>query len=47
MISFLTFKKMKMNHKDKKGNVTELKDLGLNHLKNIINYIERRAKENF
>tara|TARA_R110000782_G_scaffold205118_1_gene293438 strand:- start:25 stop:288 length:264 start_codon:yes stop_codon:yes gene_type:complete len=32
-------------HKDKNGNITELKDLGLNHLKNIIAYIERRAKE--
>lgn len=36
---------MGFKHKDKNGNVTELKDLGLNHLKNIIAYIERRAKE--
>lgn len=36
---------MGFKHKDKNGNLTELKDLGLSHLKNIINYIERRAKE--
>jgi hypothetical protein len=36
---------MGFKHKDKNGNETELKDLGLNHLKNIIAYIERRAKE--
>lgn len=36
---------MGFKHKDKNGNETKLKDLGLNHLKNIIAYIERRAKE--
>jgi len=32
-------------HTDKDGNKTKLCDLGLNHLKNIIKLIERKAEE--
>jgi hypothetical protein len=32
-------------HTDKNGNKTLIKDLETSHLKNIIKYIERRAKE--
>lgn len=36
---------MKYKHVDKNGNETKLKDLGLNHLYNIISYIKRKAKD--
>jgi len=32
-------------HTDKEGNETELKDLKLSHLINIINFIKRKSKE--